>query len=214
MSKSNKKSRDANREIEIPFTNKPEDIVPLLEKLPAAEVPDGNISPDYIKSLGFSAGSSERLCDILKKLGFIDEQGYASDIWKSYVATDDRGRILARSIKNAYPDLFKMTMCPYLEADETLIDYFGNFVKTTPKNREYMLETFRALSEPADWQDTLFEEEPQEPVAALSAGETFPNVKVDPNMQISIQVHIDPNTPDDKIETIFKNMRKYLLGKE
>jgi hypothetical protein len=200
--------------IELPFTNKPEDVVTLLQKLPATEVPEGSISTDYIKSLGFSAGSSEHLFDILKKLGFIDEQGYASDIWKSYVANDDRGLILARSIKNAYPDLFKLNMCPYLEADETLMDYLKNYVKTTPKNREYMLVTFRALSEPADWQDILGEEEPQEPVTAISAVETLPNVNVNPNRQISIQVHIDPNTPDDKIETIFKNMRKYLLGKE
>jgi hypothetical protein len=26
-------------------------------------------------------------------------------------------------------------------------------------------------------------------------------------------VHIDPAAPDEKIETIFKNMREYLLGK-
>jgi hypothetical protein len=33
-------------------------------------------------------------------------------------------------------------------------------------------------------------------------------------LQVNLQVHIDPNTPDEKIETIFKNMRKYLLGQE
>jgi hypothetical protein len=94
------------------------------------------------------------------------------------------------------------------------MDYLKNFVKGTPKNREYMLETFRALCEPADWQNMLCEEGPQEPTPALSDGKSLPAVKVDPNMQISLQIHIDPNTPDEKIETIFKNMRKYLLGKE
>ena len=32
-------------------------------------------------------------------------------------------------------------------------------------------------------------------------------------MQLTIQIHIDPQTSDEKIEVIFKNMQKYLLKK-
>jgi len=39
-------------------------------------------------------------------------------------------------------------------------------------------------------------------------------VKVEPKIQLNIEIHIAPDTPDDKIETIFKNMKKYLLPNE
>jgi hypothetical protein len=63
-----------------------------------------------------------------------------------------------------------------------------------------MLDTFRALCELADFQNDMYVEGPA------------PSVKVNPNLQLNIQVHIDPNTPDAKIDAIFKSMRKYLLS--
>jgi len=74
-----------------------------------------------------------------------------------------------------------------------------------------MLQTFRNLSELADFQDILCQAGPGG--TASETPENVSKVKVNPNLQFNIQVHIDPNTPDAKIELIFKNMRKY-LGKE
>lgn len=39
-----------------------------------------------------------------------------------------------------------------------------------------------------------------------------PILNVSPGLQLNIQIHIAADTSDDKIETIFKNMRKYLLS--
>ncbi len=39
-------------------------------------------------------------------------------------------------------------------------------------------------------------------------------VKIAPNLQLNIEIHIGADTPDDKIEEIFKNMKKYLLTDE
>jgi hypothetical protein len=207
-------SQEAVMSMEVPFTNKPEDIVPLFEKLPTIQVPENTLGTDYFKSLGFSAVSSKQLFSIFKLLGFVDEQNHASDIWKAYAYNDNRATVLASAVKNAYPALFDMTICPYLEEDVSLMDYLQQNVKSTPKKREYMLQTFRALSEPADWQDILCEEGQQEQKTELPAGEPVSNAKVDPNLHLNIQIHIAPETPDDKIETIFKNMRKYLLDKK
>jgi hypothetical protein len=40
-----------------------------------------------------------------------------------------------------------------------------------------------------------------------------PTVDVSPKLQLNIEIHIAAETPDDKIEIIFKNMKKYLLSK-
>jgi hypothetical protein len=41
-----------------------------------------------------------------------------------------------------------------------------------------------------------------------------PSVRVVPKLQLNLEIHIAADTPDDKIETIFKNMRDYLLTNE
>jgi hypothetical protein len=41
-----------------------------------------------------------------------------------------------------------------------------------------------------------------------------PAVDVTPKLQLNIEIHIAADTPDEKIETIFRNMKKYLLTNE
>jgi hypothetical protein len=67
-----------------------------------------------------------------------------------------------------------------------------------------MLETFRALNELADFQNIVSDNDSNQ--AVPTEEEKMPEVKVNPNLQLNIQIHIDPDTPDEKIETIFKNL--------
>jgi hypothetical protein len=196
--------------VELPVTARPEDIHKLLLLLPSTEIPKEKVEAGYIKSLGFSPASSRQLLKILRMLSFLDEKDKPSASWLAYVADEKRGLVLAAGLKMAYDDLFHFSRCPYLEDDEVLLDYIKRSVKASPKNMELMLQTFRSLSELADFQDLLCNEGTTE----QELPPTIPEVKVNPNLQLNLQIHIDPNTPDDKIETIFRNMRKYLLGKE
>ncbi len=197
--------------VEVPFTNRPEDIEKLLKKLPEVNIPTEEIGPQFLKNLGFSAASANQLFEVLKKLNFIDAKNRASAAWIAFVADEKRGLVLAAAVKQAYGYLFKEMLCPYLAADETLIDYFKTAEKATARELNFALQTFRALTESADFQEVLCEA--GEPAAPSKAPETSPTVKVNPNPQFTIQVRIDLNTSDEKIETIFKNMRKYLLDK-
>jgi hypothetical protein len=196
--------------LEIPYTNKPEDVAKLLELLPAVKVPPDKVNPGYIKSLGFTASSSGHLFNILKKLGFVDETDKPTADWLAYAADEKRGLVLAAAIRRAYEDLFNSTLCPYLEDNDTLLEYLERSVKASQKEMVLMIETFRNLTGPADFQDILCQDGK---VTPAEEGKSGPDIKVNPNLQLNIQVHIDPNTPDEKIEAIFRNMRKYLLGK-
>lgn len=200
-------------QIEVPYTNKPEDVSKLLSLISTGEVPQIKIDIDYIKSMGFTTKSSSYLLKILKMLEFIDNEDRPSSTWLAYASDENKGSVLGSAIKKAYSDLFKAVLCPYLESDDTIMDYLKSCVKGTPREMQSMVDTFRVLSELADFQDILCQEgTPNLSPSALKEG--LPSIKVNPNLQINVQVHIDPATPDDKIETIFKNMQKYLLGKE
>jgi hypothetical protein len=197
----------------FPYTTRPQDIKILLQKLPELEVPPGKVNAGYMKSLGFSSASTKYLWDILKMLGFIDQQDMASQMWSDYTKNKERGLVLATAIKNAYPELFGSVFCPYLEEDDTIIDIFkGEEPKASFKDLSLMVEAFRKLTELADFQDLLCAGG-SDGLSSKENEKTNPNVKVDPHLQLNIQIHIDPQTPDSKIETIFKSMRKYLLDK-
>jgi hypothetical protein len=204
---------EAKMEIEVPYTSKPEDVTRLLQVMTTKEVPKIKVDPGYLKSWGFSLSSSNYLFKILKMLGFVDEEDQPSASWIAYASDEKRGAVLATAIKNAYADLFKSVLCPYLESDEVLMDYLESCVKAKPKEMQLMVDAFRLLSETADFQDLLCVSGSGESTST-NEGEKVANVKVNPNLQLNIQIHIDPNTPEDKIEAIFKNMKKYLLPKD
>lgn len=54
------------------------------------------------------------------------------------------------------------------------------------------------------------------PIVPPRTGESPTHAAVDivPKLQLNIEIHIAADAPEDKIETIFRNMRKYLLRNE
>lgn len=198
----------------FPYIPKPDDLARLLAMLHTVEAPADKADSKYFKSLGFSISSGNYLANILKLLGFIDDSDRATDIWKDYLTNERRGNLLALRIKQAYAELFDRVLCPYLEDDESISDFLKNKSKATAKEMALMLETFRVLNDFADYSDLMDGNGFNGLLPPAKEEEKVSQIKVDPNLQVNIQVLIDPNTPDEKIETIFKNMRKYLLGKE
>jgi hypothetical protein len=192
----------------FPITNQPEDIKDVLARLPTISVPESPVNTAFFRKLGFSVASSKKLLEILSSLGFIDDQNQASETWRTFVDSEKRGQVLATTIKSAYHGLFNDMLCPYLEDDDTLTDYFQMNKKLGPEEIGSIISTFHTLCEAADFQEILSENEIPLPKSPS------PSVKVDPNLQLNIQIHIDPATPDEKIAVIFKNMRKYLIEKE
>ncbi len=199
---------------EYPYATRPVDVTRLLKLIPTMQAPAGKVDASYIKSLGFTPASSDRLLDILKALGFLNERNEATEIWKTYSVDESRGLVLASAIKSAYANLFKMVFCPYLESDDVILDFFEREgIKRSSKDKSLMLETFRHLSELADFQDIMCEEGTSPSTSHAEQGNT-PNIKVNPNLQLNLEIHIAADTPEEKIESIFKNMRKYLLDQE
>jgi len=195
-----------------PSAARPEDLDKLLKMLPSSPVPAGKVSTGYFKDLGFSLSSGKSLLNVLKVIGFINDSDKAAELWKSYAGDEKRASILAQTIKNTYSGLFSVTVCPYLESDEEIYDLIKKDSGATAKAALQMLVTFHVLCELADFQDLLSPEQASEPLPLPNKGDI--EIKINPNLQLNIQIHIDPQTPDEKIEAIFRNMRKYLLGRK
>lgn len=71
------------------------------------------------------------------------------------------------------------------------------------------------VSQQAEINNDIPENTPKDVPATGSNSSTQKNkntLNISPNLQLNIQIHIAADTPDEKIETIFKNMRTYLLN--
>jgi hypothetical protein len=195
----------------FPCVTNANEIVQLLELLRTNPVPPAVDIP-CIQSLGFNETSAGELYDLLVLLRFIEE-GKPSPVWESYKNSESSAEVLALATTLTYPDLFEVYRCPYLEADETLELYFKGKTQASDQEATLMSESFRAITNLADYQNTPMDIfEPKETgVSQLAAEKTGTKIKVNPNLQLNIEIHIDPHTSDEKIEAIFKNMRKYLI---
>jgi hypothetical protein len=214
----------------LPCTSKAADLLKFFKKIPDPVTLDKKVDVDYFKQAGYSATSSASLVDILNRMGFIDANQQPTALWSEYTSSENRDGVLAAALKKTYAELFRKMMCPYLADDESILEYMRASVDATPREMMDCLETFRALSSIADFQDILEDDEGIEPLKdvqvppqwappQLESGQpeqelTWPFAPRAAGSPVNLHIHIDPHTPDEKIETIFKYMRKYLLGKE
>ena len=198
-----------------PFTPGPENVVELFQKIQSMGVTKNKINTAYLKSIGFKSSYDTYLPRVLKQLGFVGSDGLPTDKWKAYGVKKERGHVMASALKNAYADLFDIYPNAYKENDSVLFDFLKGNTGAADRETSLMLKTFKNLCALADFEATPAKVSVSEPTVTPSSGEEVtPKVKIASSLQLNIEIHIAADTPDDKIETIFKNMKKYLLPNE
>jgi len=197
-----------------PFTPGPENVVELFQKIQSMGVTKNKINTAYLKSIGFKSSYDTYLPRVLKQLGFVGSDGLPTDKWKAYGVKKERVHVMASALKNAYADLFDTYPNAYKENDNVLFDFFKGDTGAADRETGLMLKTFQNLCALADFEAIPAEAVVSEPTVTPTREEAAPKVKIAPHLQLNIEIHIAADTPDDKIETIFKNMKKYLLTNE
>jgi hypothetical protein len=149
---------------------------------------------------------------LLKDMEFLNSSGAPTELYAKYQNPPVAKQVLAKGIRNAYTELFKA----YPNAQSLLkMELEGYFRQQTGKAGSVLskiLSTFQALCSHADFAGV--DVAPQEPPKYRREEAEEGRVKVEPKIQLNIEIHIAPDTPDDKIEKIFKNMKQYLLPNE
>ena len=192
----------------------PKHVKTILEKIQTTGRPD-KVNSSYIMKVWLLKNAQyAAILDILKDMEFIDNSGKPLELYKKYQNTPIAKIALANGIKNAYHDLFKA----YPGADSLpkadLRGYVAQQTGKTGKTLERIVSTFYALCGLADFSSAKVEaEKPKAKTEDSREREIEPKISLEPNIQVNIGINIASDTPNDKIELIFKNMRKYLLQK-
>lgn len=199
----------------FPYTPNPANVARFFEHIQAAGVP-GKVDSKYLESVEFSSSYDRPLPGVLKFLGFLDASGLPTDAWRTYKDKSQAPRVMAQAIREAYSDLFRLFPDAYRKDEEALHNYFSAQTGLAKGTVGYMVRTFKALCDLADFQapapETLMKPTTApaaRPVPVLPAERHEP-----PGMTVNINIQLAlPATEDASVyENLFAALKKHLLS--
>jgi hypothetical protein len=195
------------------YVYSPAHITNILKKIQSTGRPE-KLNFPYMRDTWLLKNAQYRaLLDVLRDMEFIDASGKPTELYARYQNPSIAKQALAEGVRKAYSVLFKAYPNAQTLTKTELEGYFRQQTGKTGSVLEKILSTFRTLSSHADFAGVgVVPEEPTPKYRREEAEEG--RVRVEPKIQLNIEIHIAPDTPDDKIETIFKNMKQYLLPNE
>ena len=198
----------------FPYMANPAIIKRFLDHIQTAKKPQ-KVTHKYLESAGFTSSNDRPLIGVMRSLGFLDSSNAPTNVWQSYRDQNRSKGVLAEAIRTAYSDLFAMYDDAFSKDDGALRSYFSSKTDVGQSTINLILLTFKTLCKLADFEAATMVAPVTKPTVLPPSQEGItPEVKIAPSLQLNIEIHIAADTPDDKIETIFKNMRKYLLSSE
>lgn len=189
-------------------------ITKLMDKVHGAGRPDVLNFP-YIRDTWLLKNAQyNAVLDLLEDMEFIDSSGAPLPLYAKYQNKSLAKGALTEGIKKAYPNLFKAYPDAQTFPTTELAGYFKQQTGKDDSIIDKMVTTFRTLCSLADFavpEDATGEPLKEHKETPVEHGR---KVKIEPKIQLNIEIHIAADTPEDKIEAIFKNMKTYLLTNE
>lgn len=122
----------------------------FLAKIPSIGIPEG-VTIRYLYSLGFKSTNDRTIIPVLKFIKFLDGSGKPTEFYRNYRDTSQSSIILAKSIKEAYSELFKIYPDAHKQDNISLENFFRTQTGLGERAIKAMVETFKALSSMADF---------------------------------------------------------------
>ena len=135
---------------EYPYTTDVAKIAPLFEKIRALAVPP-KADIKWLKQAGFTSSGDFILLKVMRFIGFTDDAGVPTDLWKRYRGTE-QGKALAEGIRGGYAALFSHFPEPQNRSNDKL----RNFLKLDAPDvagelLSTIINTFKTLALEADF---------------------------------------------------------------
>ncbi|MGA2761855.1 MAG: DUF5343 domain-containing protein [Spirochaetia bacterium] len=188
----------------------------LLAKVQATGKPDKLTITHVQKSWLLKDAKYSAVLELLREMGFLDPSGVPTGLYSEYQNPNKAAAALTKGIGNAYPSLIQT----YPKLHELPADQLKGYVKEHTGADESVVKkicsTITALIGLSSLPDSGSSAigTPGGNAVGGSNAQPQPQVGVNPSIQLNIELHISPEMPEDKIEAIFRNMKKYLLTRD
>jgi len=194
----------------------------FMEHVQKGGVPT-KVNGTYIKSVGFGSSNDRKILTIVKFIGFVDNSGIPTELWRKFRHKDDGKKVMAAALRKSYATLFETYPDANRKDNEALRNFFSSRTDVSEGTLTLMVRTFKTLAEFADFEatteddllnaDTNMGEEPEVGKDGgtvvkrkLTAG--TPGMTVNINIQLQIPATDNAETYD----SFFAAMKKHLLS--
>jgi Family of unknown function (DUF5343) len=193
----------------------------FLNSLKTAKAPE-RFNSRFLQQLDFASSNDRLFIGLLKSLGFIDESGVPTKRYYQFLDQSQSGRVLAEALREAYEDLFAVN----IRANEMSGDEIKNKLRTLTMGQKsdnvltLMANTFRALSDLAEWDAPVVPEIVAPPVAEPLDIPVPDPVKVIPEqrsngqsklqLHYNIQIHLPESRDPAVFDAIFQALKKHI----
>lgn len=212
-----KKATIEAAEPKFPYTTRPGALRRLLKEIPARPKPPRLHGP-AMKSWGIMAdGNSMSALRVLRKLGILSPTGEPTDAYVEFMKPGTGPRSLGVRIKEQYRPLFEATHAPYKEDSAGLKSLFNIHSGGSPETIDLQVQTFKALSEHADFGGAAGEGEEKvkkkDGVGAFSEGGGGGGGGGLPPIRVDLHIHLPENKSARDYEAIIQDIGKYIYGR-
>jgi hypothetical protein len=208
----------------LPYVTAPGNIEKALSGIKTAAVPD-RVSQDFVKTiLQIRGGSGNQMTSFLKKIGFVNEDGTPTDLYKRFRNSASTGAAAAEALKIGYRPLYARNEYMHKLNEEQLrgliLEETGQgedssaipLVSTAIKYLKKFADFTAPPPNPATQSETALTTAtaPQSP---LNPPAPNPGESIGLNLSYTINLNLPP-TPDIAVfNAIFKSLRENLLQK-
>jgi hypothetical protein len=196
----------------------------FLNSIQSARAPE-RFTNKFLTQLDFTSTNDRLFIGVLKALGFLDDGGVPTKRYFEFLDQSQSGRVLAEATRDAYSDLFAVNK----NAQNLSVDEVKNKLRTLTLGQKsenvvsLMANTFKALSDLADWETPPAEASPALAPTAVVAPALSPDAVPSPSstdalpalthplqLHYDIQIHLPESRDPAVFDAIFQALRKHL----
>lgn len=204
---------------DYPYLASNKNMAAVFDKIrTAAKPPKFTIS--FMKQLGFTSSNDQSYPSLLKKLGFLTDDGTPTLYYDALRDASTARIVLADRIRDLYSELFAINTEVYNASDEEIKGAISRVTGKDAKDVGRIFTTFKSLCGLADFTSSITEVQenttnetpantnpsPNEPSFVIPASHSGK-----PDFHYNIQIHLPATTDISVYNAIFKSIKEHLL---
>jgi hypothetical protein len=211
-------------DVDLPYLVAPKRFPDLLAKLQTAAVPE-RVSFEFIKKLGFSSSNDRAFPSLLRRLGFLDQNGQPTARYRAFRQKDKAKRVLAEGVLEAFAPLFALHTDAHTEDREALKGLISRVTGRDQRIVDLIASTFEMLVKHADFTpapevtpkqavkkllDDKQEEKKPDRKSEKGVEETTERAARPIAFSYNIQIHLPATTEIAVYNAIFRSLKEHL----
>lgn len=187
-------------------------IAPIIKSIVQAGKPK-RFSHEFLKNLGYSSSNDRAIIALLKRLGFLSEDGSPTEYYNKLRDATKSAYVLGERIRVLYSELYSINTKIHETADKTIKGAISRVTGKDAKSVGRYYATFKALTVIAKFVPPIIKEKEEKPKIEEEVPKEMPAVKPhvrETGFYYNIQIHLPATTDISVYNAIFKSLKENL----